>query len=286
MTVAVAAAVGCSRCASPLEDGDLRCAVCALPVPVAPARIDKVRVQVLRCTWCGAAIAYDANHQAPRCGFCSSVMTIEQPVDPIEAATLRVPFLVDREAATAALHTWLGKRGYFAPATLRDEAVLETITPLCWAAWVVNAEAVVAWTADSDYGSGQSRWAPHSGHVKQSFGNIVVPASRGLRHDECTSLVPYYDLARLVPVDAAEIPGEVPAMVERFDAQRSAARQHVSRAIEALAKVRVQKSEVPGRRFRNVHVACLLERQTTDRVALPAWVLAYRYRGSPYRAIV
>jgi hypothetical protein len=33
-------------------------------------------------------------------------------------------------------------------------------------------------------------------------------------------------------------------------------------------------------------VACLLERQTTDRVALPAWVLAYRYRGTPYRAIV
>lgn len=75
-------------------------------------------------------------------------------------------------------------------------------------------------------------------------------------------------------------------MVESFDAQRSAARHQVSRAIETLAKVRVEKHEVPGRRFRNVHVACLLERQTTDRVALPAWVLAYRYRGSPYRAIV
>ena len=33
-------------------------------------------------------------------------------------------------------------------------------------------------------------------------------------------------------------------------------------------------------------MACLIEGQTTDRVALPAWVLAYRYRGRPYRAIV
>ena len=41
-----------------------------------------------------------------------------------------------------------------------------------------------------------------------------------------------------------------------------------------------------GTRYRNVHVSCLLQRQTTDRIALPAWVLAYRYRGSPYRAIV
>jgi hypothetical protein len=60
----------------------------------------------------------------------------------------------------------------------------------------------------------------------------------------------------------------------------------VSRAIEELARARVQKHEVPGSRFRNVHVSCVLERQTTERAALPAWVLAYRYRGSPYRAIV
>jgi hypothetical protein len=33
-------------------------------------------------------------------------------------------------------------------------------------------------------------------------------------------------------------------------------------------------------------VSCLVQSQTTDRVALPAWVMAYRYRGSPYRAIV
>lgn len=286
MTVTAAASAGCSRCASPLEHGDLRCAVCALPVPIERAPVEQARVEILRCTWCGAAVGFDANHQAPACGFCGSVMKVEQPVDPVETAALRVPFVVDREIATAALRGWLGKRGYFAPKTLRDEAVLEAIAPLCWAAWIVNAEATVAWTADSDYGSGRSAWAPHAGQTKQTFGNIVIPASRGLRQDECSLLVPYYDLSQVLGVSAPAIPGEVPAMIESFDAQRSAARQQVSRAIEALAAVRVQKHEVPGSRFRNVHVSCLLERQTTDRVALPAWVLAYRYRGSPYRAIV
>lgn len=286
MSVAVAAPAGCSRCGSPLEAGDMRCAVCALPVPAAQSPAETTRVQILRCTWCGAAISFDANHQAPACGFCSSVMKVEQPVDPVETASLRLPFVVDRERATASLRTWLGKRGYFAPKTLRDEAVLESLTPLCWAAWIVNAEATVAWTADSDDGSNRSDWAPHSGQTRQTFGNIVVPASRGLRHEECADLVPYYDLSHVVGVSSPAIPGEVPAMIESFDAQRSAARKHVSRAIEALATARVQSGEVPGNRFRNVRVSCLLERQTTDRVALPAWVLAYRYRGSPYRAIV
>jgi hypothetical protein len=243
-------------------------------------------VKILRCTWCGAAIGFDANHQAPKCGFCSSVLTVEQPVDPVEVATRRVPFKVDRELATAALRGWLGKRRYFAPPTLRDEAVLESVTPLCWAAWIVNAEALVAWTADSDRGSKRSAWAPHAGQVKQTFGNIIVPASRGLYADECALLVPYYDLAQAVGAGEPTIPGEAPAMIESFDAQRSAARLHVTRAIEAVARTRVEGREVPGRRFRNVRVACLLERQTTDRVALPAWVLAYRYRGAPYRAIV
>lgn len=286
MSVVAAPHPRCSRCASPVEDGDLRCAVCALPVPASRAPVEKARVLVLRCTWCGAAVAFDANHGAPACGFCSSVMTVEQPVDPIEAATLRVPFTVPRERAEEALRGWLGKRGYFAPKALRDEAVLESLTPLCWAAWIVHAEARIAWTADSDEGAHRSRWAPHAGQTTMSFDGIAVPASRGLRHDECARLVPYYDLAQAVGVNEPAIPGEVPAMIESFDAQRSAARQHVHRAIDELAKSRVQEREVPGRRIRKVHVACLLERQTTTRVALPAWVLAYRYRGSPYRAIV
>jgi hypothetical protein len=211
-------------------------------------------------------------------------MKVEQPVDPVEQAALRVPFSVERELATAALRSWLGKRGFFAPKTLRDEAVFESLKPLCWAAWIVNATAQVSWTADSDAGSHRSAWAPHAGTVGLQFGNIAIPASRGLTASECSLLVPYYDLGKVVGVTEI-VDGETPAQVESFDAQRSAARMQVARAIEAVAKERVEE-HIPGHRTRNVNVSCLLESQSTDRVALPAWILAYRYRGSPYRAIV
>jgi hypothetical protein len=118
-----------------------------------------------------------------------------------------------------------------------------------------------------------------------TFSDIVVPASRGLDHDECELLATYYDLSDLAAIEQPVI-DDTDAMIESFDAQRSAARQHVHRAIQALARDRVKEHEVPGTKFRKVRVACLLERQTTQRVALPAWVLAYRYRGSTYRAIV
>jgi hypothetical protein len=276
----------CTRCETALEDGDLRCAICAFPAP-APAQPSdgKRNAQVLRCGDCGAAVAFHAEARAPRCGFCGATMAIEQPVDPIEAARLRLPFSVDRAAAEAALRGWLARRGWFAPGALSSEAVLESLTPLSWAAWLVNAEALVAWTADSDAGANRSAWAPYAGQVSLGFRNIVVPASRGLRVAEAHLLIPYYELGHAVGVERALGDGEVSSTIESFDAQRSAARRYVQDAVEATAKVRVEP-HIPGRRYRNVHVACLLERQTTERIALPAWVLAYRYRGNPYRAIV
>jgi hypothetical protein len=271
----------CARCHTALEDGDLRCAICAFPVP-GEARPDGPRhAQVLRCNGCGAAVAFSAEAQAPRCGFCGATMAIEQPVDPIEAARLQLPFTVDRGAAETALRGWLSARGWFAPRALSSEAMLESLTPLSWAAWLVNAEALVTWTADSDAGAHRSSWAPHAGEVSLAFRDIIVPASRGLRAAECRKLVPYYDLRLPVPVDG----GDARSTIESFDAQRSAARKYVQDRIEAAAKVRIEP-HIPGHRFRNVHVSCLLERQTTDRIALPVWVLAYRYRGEPYRALV
>lgn len=244
-----------------------------------------MRTQVLRCSECGAAIAFSAEHQAPLCGFCGATMRIEKPTDPIEAAQLRVPFAVDRDAATAALKQWLGKRGWFAPKDLQSQATVDSLQPLCWAAWIVNATADVSWTADSDAGSQRSDWAPHAGEVALTFTNIAVPASRGLTAAECTKLIPQYDLATAVAIET-QVAGETPAMIESFDAQRSAARVLVQQSIEASAASKVAAGCIPGRQFRNVHVSCLLRKQTTDRVALPAWVLAYRYRGEPFRAVI
>jgi hypothetical protein len=268
--------VSCARCATPLEDGDLRCAVCALPAPIVDVPI--ASPQILRCTECSAAIQFDAKRGTPACAFCGAVMTVEQPVDPVEVVARALPFTVERAAATAALRGWLGERGFFAPKTLRDEAVIDSMHPLCWAAWIVDAHAQVSWTADSDAGSGRSAWAPHAGVETIELDGLVVSASRGLAARECAALAPFYDLET-----AAADTGDVP--VESFDVQRSAARRAVLGAIEAVARTRIQRV-IPGHRYRNVHVSCLLQRQTTDRIALPAWVLAYRYRGSPYRAIV
>lgn len=277
---------GCERCRTPFEHGDLRCAVCAFVFDVPPATPgpDRPRASIVRCTECDAAVAFVAEVGAPRCAFCNAVTRVEVPIDPIERAQVSLPVGVDKPTASAALRGWLGRRGWFAPGDLASAAALDSMQLLHWAAWVVDAKALVSWAADSDHDSRRSRWAPHAGQTSMDFRGTVVPATRGLTYQECAALTPGYDFttANRIGDDVDAIPGQV----EAFDAQRSAARKTVLSAIEAAAVGRLQQGTIPGSRFRNVKVGVMLESMTTHRVVLPVWVLAYRYRGTPYRALV
>lgn len=269
----------CSRCQAPLEQGDIRCPVCAFPAPVDSAG-QAAAMKVLRCPECNAALAYSAEKQNAVCAFCGSVMKVEEPVDPIETPQARLPMVVPAESAKTALRAWLSTRGFFTPGDLATAATVDTIHPLWWAAWVCDAKATVSWTADSNAGSRRSDWAPHAGKHALEWSNLLVSASRGLSAKETIFLAPHYDVSRLEPVpDGA-------AQVEQFDVQRSAARKTVVDAIERDAADRLKAGAIPGSTFRNVHVSALLEGLTTRRLALPAWVMAYRFKGKVYRAVV
>ncbi len=296
-----AASLACRRCHTAIEVGDLRCSVCALTVPEAPRdAVARPVAKILRCRECNAAVSHTVEKQAPACGFCGSVMEVEQPIDPVEQAEWIVPFSVDYDTARQSLRRWLGSLGWFRPGDLASSATVDTLHPLHWAAWVFDAEALVSWTADSDAGNGRSPWAPHAGSTRFSWDNIVASASRGLTMKETVKLAPNFrlDLAERIAAPPPELGAPPPELgapppevqgapaVERFDLQRSAARKKILESIEATAAAQLQRGHIPGKRFRNVHTSVLLERLVTRRMALPTWVLTYRYRGALYRALV
>lgn len=278
------AEINCIRCESPLESGDLRCAICGQAAlnDQAVAR-KKLAIQILRCTGCGAAITYDPKHQAPSCSFCGDVVKVESIDDPMEQTEHYLPFTVTADEARAALRGWLDSRGWFRPSDLSASAQLTQLKPLWWVAWVFDAEAFVSWAADSNEGSGRSDWAPHSGQNNIQFDDILVSASRGLSLNEAAAISRGMNLAtkRQTPEGA-----DRDATLERFDVQRSQARQEVSAAIHRIAAQRAQQHFIPGTRFRKVKVAIVLRRLVTRRMSLPAYVLAYRYKDRLYRVVI
>ena len=271
----------CRRCDCAIEAGDLRCAICALPIPEGQQQTDEPLARILRCHTCGAAVRYDIEVQAPRCAFCGSVAHVERPTDPIEQPRRILPFRVSPEDAQAVLRGWLGTLGFFRPDDLATEASVASLRPIWWVAWVFDAHAQISWTADSDAGAGRSAWAPFAGQTRMSFERILVPATRGLTEEECDKLTRHFDLT--TAGDAYVGPRD--AVCEGFSMRRSAARQTIARAVQAVALTRLG-SEIPGKRLRKAKVAVLLEGLTTHRCAMPTYVFAYRYRGKLYRALV
>ncbi|WP_309896026.1 zinc ribbon domain-containing protein [Archangium sp.] len=279
------AVAGCARCGSRLERGDLRCAICGLAMEAGrgeSALAVREVAKVVRCDTCGASLEYSAEVKAPRCAFCASVMHVETMEDPLEQAEAFVPFTVEPSAAREALGRFLSEEDFFRPGNLAEEASLDSLKPLWWPAWAFSAGAKVSWAADSDEGSRRSSWAPHSGKVELLFQEILVSASRGLTGEECEELAEKYTLGGAEGAPRGPEGGQV----ERFDVTRSGARRQILKAVEERAREEVERSHIPGTSFRNVHVAVVLSSLETRRYALPAYVLAYRYRGKLYRVVV
>ena len=147
----------CRRCHSPIEAGDLRCAVCSLPTPALAHASAATKVELLRCEGCGAAVSYDIKAQAPKCSFCDSVMHVETPEDPLEEASGSLPFAIDDDAAREGLRRWLGTLGFFRPGDLQSSATINELKPLWWVGWVFDAQVLVSWAADSEDGSRRAR---------------------------------------------------------------------------------------------------------------------------------
>ncbi|NMO20578.1 zinc ribbon domain-containing protein [Pyxidicoccus fallax] len=283
MSTATPEVAPCRRCASALEAEDLRCPICGLMTPPrAHGTVERETAKVVRCENCGASVEYSVEAKAPRCDYCGSVTRVETTVDPVEQAQAYLPFTVDPEAARAALMGFLGKGGFFRPSGLAREASVESMRPLWWPAWSFRAGVDVSWTADSDAGARRSDWAPHAGRTRFDFDDIIVPASRGLKVKECEALAPHYRR----DTEEREPRGPEGANIERFEATRSGARRTVLETVERLSRERLQQGVIPGRRFRNVHVAVALSSLYTTRLALPVYVLAYRYRDKAYRVLV
>jgi LSD1 subclass zinc finger protein len=272
----------CSRCRTPLEAGDIRCSICGQSAPQQVVERRHTEVKILRCTGCGAAIAYDPKRQAPSCSFCDSVVKVETIEDPMEQTSGYAPFTVKPEQAHAALKNWLGSFGWFRPSDLRSASRLQELRPLWWVAWVFDADSMISWTADSNQDARRSSWAPHSGQTQVNFRNILASASRGLSIGEVQGISPGLDLGTVRPKPE----GADDATLEQFDVQRSQARRQVVDALHYMAAQHVQQHNIPGSRFRKVNVSVVVQGLVTRRLSLPAYVLAYRYKQQLYRVVI
>lgn len=269
----------CLRCSAALSADELRCPVCALVVASSSPEPASPGFQVFRCQGCGAAQAWSPEKEALACAFCDGHVALDAVSDPIEQATAWAPFSVTAAQAAQALSSWQRSLSWFRPADLAASSTVHELRPLCWPAWIVDGRADVRYAADVKAPAGhRAAFVPRAGAAHVEFEGVVVGASRGLSAREMERLA-------LVPVTTTTLsPPSVAGRVdEAFDVERSVGRARVIAAVEERARAQVASS-LP--RTRKLAVSLVLEGLTTRRVALPVWIIAWRYDGVAYRCVV
>jgi hypothetical protein len=274
----------CSRCNSLVEPGDIRCPVCYLPTQ--PGQLpspNPTPTPVLRCQSCNTALTPITQTTLPPCPFCQGTLTHHTSTTPHEEPSQFLLFTVSPKEAAAAYKYWLSNLSPFRPSNLSSQSRIESIQPVWWVGWAFKAEVLITWTADSDAGTRQAPWAPHSGEIVLHFDDIIVPASKGLSNLECARLTPTYAPGSGVP---RENTSHASAPLEHPELPRSLARKRILATIQKLAETKVKNTAIPGTRFRHVQTSIHLRGLTTRRLAFPAYILAYHYHNKLYRTVI
>jgi predicted RNA-binding Zn-ribbon protein involved in translation (DUF1610 family) len=276
----------CGRCRDVLDEEDLFCSNCGAEAPAQPgieaAPVRSLTVHRFDCSSCGASLVWPAAAQGLRCMFCGRESLAEQPAARVPAPSRVCPFRIDRVRAEAAFREWLGQ-GAFRPNDLRTGAVLTGMRGVYLPYWSFTVECDTYWTADSNFipPGAKAEWAPQFGTHRGSYSGTLVPASGALTLREVRG-IGAYDLAAAVPY-SPEVLGDVPA--EPFAVTRKRARLLAREGLEERLRADC-KELVPGPRQRNLKLNTLTTGTTAEPVLLPAWILAWEYRGRPFRVLV
>jgi hypothetical protein len=274
----------CSRCNSLVEPGDIRCPVCYLPThPKNHPGPTQSPTTVLRCQSCHTALAPTTHPTPSPCPFCKGTLIQHTSTNPLENPSQFLLFTVSPQEAATAYKEWLSNLGPFRPSNLSSETRIQSIQPVWWVGWAFKAEVLITWTADSDAGTRQAPWAPHSGELVLHFDDIIVPASKGLSNLECARLTPTYAPGSGV---SRENTSHASAPLEHFELPRSLARKRILATIQKLAETKVKNTAIPGTRFRHIHTSIHLRGLATRRLAFPAYILAYHYHNKLYRTVI
>lgn len=276
----------CARCRDLLDEEDLFCPNCGAEAPAgsgpaaAPAR--SVTVHRFDCSSCGASLVWPAAAQGLRCMFCGRESLAEQPAARMPAPRRVCPFRIGQEQAQTVFRAWLGK-GRFRPNDLQSAAVLTEMRGVYLPYWAFAVDCDTYWTADSNFipPGAKAEWAPQFGTHRGRYAGTLVPASGALSFMEVRQLGDY-DLDAAAPY-SAEALGGLP--VEPFAVSRKRARLAARKEVEGRLRDDC-RAQVPGPSQRNLKLNTLATGTTAEPVLLPAWILAWEYRGKRFRFLI
>jgi DNA-directed RNA polymerase subunit RPC12/RpoP len=264
---------------------------------------DTIDVHIVTCDSCGATSTLEANTESGECPYCMTPLIIKNSkIEGLIRPKSLLPFKLKQNEAREKFKKWISSL-WFAPSNLKKALTisgrLKGIYLPYWTYDTKTQSSYFGQRGDYYYTSetytttenGQTvtktrevrhtRWSSASGHVLNTFDDVLVPGSTSLPERFLLALEPW-DLANLVPFDEKYLSGFI---TEKY---RTDLEQGFEKAKEIMKQsiLRTVCSEIGGDEQRILELRTSYSSITFKHILLPVYVCAYKYKAKLYQFIV
>jgi hypothetical protein len=259
----------------------------------------------LECQTCGASLLVDPNQRTALCPYCASPSVVERP-----PSVDRPPphfvlgFTMTKEGAQGSVKEWLGRRSFFVQSSVKGGTV-DSIKGVYTPAYLYSAMATSQYSAqigenyqetetytDTDSNGNtvvktrtvtRTEYRYLSGQHSCYVSDVIVTGSRAVPNNELEAIEPF-DLRMMRRYTPAVISGwiaEEPSMAlpECYQLARGETMEKIAKELEGF---------MPGDSHQGLTFNTVLDRETTELIYVPIWVLAIRHdpQKPPFRVLI
>ncbi|MBO4783638.1 MAG: hypothetical protein IKZ76_02110 [Lachnospiraceae bacterium] len=239
-----------------------------------------VKMQIMRCTSCGAELAVNGVETSTFCAYCGQATVVSDRVDDYLKPDYIIPFKVTRDEAEKTIRMHLNK-GFFVPKGIKNFEVEK-----------IRGIYVPFWLFDMQYSDRQFyKYTKKQGkssvtryeyfEAKTVFKQLTLDASLNLNDDSSARLEPY-DMRQLQEFDIAYLSGYYS---DRFDVGVADSTGNAVLRAGELFNEEVQR-EMKHKGAKLVKNDPDFNVWKTDYALLPAWFLSFKYDDKPYTILV
>ena len=239
-----------------------------------------VKMQIMRCTACGAELAVNGTETSTFCAYCGQATVVQDRVDDYLKPDYIIPFKVPRDDAERIIRTQLNK-GFFVPKGIKNFEVEK-----------IRGIYVPFWLFDMHYSDRQFyKYSKKQGkttvtryeyfEAKTFFKQLTLDASLNLNDDSSARLEPY-DMRQLEEFDMAYLSGYYS---DRFDVGVADITGNAVLRAGELFNEQAMK-EIKHKTGKLVKQDPDFNVSKTEYALLPAWFLSFKYDDKPYTILV
>ena len=239
-----------------------------------------VKMQIMRCTACGAELAVNGVETSTFCAYCGQATVVSDRVDDYLKPDYIIPFKVTRDDAEKTIRMNLNK-GFFVPQGIKQFEVEK-----------IRGIYVPFWLFDMHYSDRQFyKYSKKQGkstvtryeyfEAKTDFRKLTLDASLNLNDDSSARLEPY-DMRQLKEFDMAYLSGYYS---DRFDVGVADITGNAVLRAGELFNEQAQK-EIKHKTAKLVKSDPDFNVYKTEYALLPAWFLSFKYEDKPYTILV